>query len=56
MSFEIFFGMFIGFLISFFVLKRSINNAGCGELKMCRTRCPYYRDVEVEVKDSSSDE
>lgn len=50
MSFELFFGMIIGFIISFLVLKRSINKAGCGELRMCRDKCPYYRSIEVDNK------
>ena len=36
------FGLLAGFLLSFLVLKRSINRAGAGELRMCRDRCPYY--------------
>lgn len=56
MSFELFFGMIIGFFISFLVLKRSINRAGCGELRMCRDRCPYYRTIEVKDKDGDDDD
>lgn len=42
---DLFFGIVIGFLISFFVLKRSINKTGYGELKVCRNTCPYYRSA-----------
>lgn len=56
MSFEFIFGMIIGFIISILVLKRSINRAGCGELKMCRNKCPYYRTIEVKDKESKEDD
>lgn len=43
MGLDLIFGIFIGFAISFFVLKRSITRAGYGELKVCRESCPYYQ-------------
>lgn len=49
-------GILIGFFVSFFVLKRSINNAGCGELKMCRNRCPYYGAVEKQQPQGEADD
>ena len=48
--------MIIGFIISILVLKRSINRAGCGELRMCRNKCPYYRTIEVKDKESKEDD
>lgn len=50
---QLFIGVIIGYSISFFVLKRSINKAGYGELRMCRETCPYYRTA---VNNSASDE
>lgn len=46
MAFYLFIGCFIGFIVSFVVLKRSIYRAGCGELRMCRDLCPYYKNIE----------
>ena len=55
MSLDLICGVIIGFVISFFVLKRTINRTGYGQLKMCRDTCPYYRsavnDVKTEVTD-----
>ena len=47
--FDLFFGVVIGFIISFFVLKRSINKTGCGSLKMCREHCPYFSAASNKV-------
>ena len=35
-----FLGIVVGFLVSFFVLKRSIQKDGAGALKVCQ-KCPY---------------
>lgn len=56
MSLDLICGVIIGFVISFFVLKRTINRTGYGQLKMCRDTCPYYRTavndvVKTEVTD-----
>ena len=53
---QMFIGVLIGFIISFLVLKRSINKTGYGELKVCKNTCPYYQsyysvDVEEDVDD-----
>lgn len=50
---QLFIGVIIGYVISFIVLKRSINKAGYGELRMCRETCPYYRTA---VNNAASDE
>lgn len=45
-------GIFVGIFFGFFFLKASINRSGCGELKMCRSRCPYYVKLDgVESKE-----
>ena len=49
MSLDLIFGIFIGFVISFVVLKRTINKSGYGQLKMCRDTCPYYRSAVNDV-------
>lgn len=54
---QLFIGVIIGYVISFLVLKRSINKAGYGELKMCRETCPYYRTaVNNAVKNEVTDD
>jgi len=40
---QIFFGVLIGFLISFFSIRRSVRKAGYGQMKVCRETCPYFR-------------
>lgn len=44
-------GIFIGFLVSFLVLKRSIVKSGYGQLKVCKETCPYYKQVEGDEED-----
>lgn len=53
---DLFIGVLIGFFVSFFVLKRSINKTGYGELKMCKTVCPYYQSYVRAVSEDDSDE
>lgn len=36
-----FLGLIIGFLVSFFCLKRSIQKNGAGQLKVCQS-CPFF--------------
>ena len=49
---QVFFGVLVGFIISFLVLKRSINKTGYGELKVCKNSCPFYRSCnEVQTDD-----
>ena len=51
LSFDLFIGLAIGFVISFLVLKRSINKTGYGELKLCKTSCPFYQSYVKSVDD-----
>lgn len=55
--FDLIFGVIIGFIIAFFVLKRSINKTGYGQLKVCRNTCPFYQSaMNKAVKDDVDNE
>lgn len=49
------FGSVIGFFVGFFFLRRSIYKTGCGQLKMCRESCPFFRDLTKDVKDRAEE-
>lgn len=51
-----FLGLVIGFLISFFVIKRSVIRNGAGQLKVCQT-CPFFKVVDSvsEVPEEEGD-
>ena len=39
-------GLVVGFLVSFFMIKRQIAKDGAGQLKCCQS-CPYFKAPNV---------
>ena len=55
MDWLFFLGFFFGFFGGFFLLKRTINKTGYGELKMCKKSCPYYKSSVINTGDDSNE-
>lgn len=43
-------GIIIGAVVMLLFCKFSMARTGCGELKMCKTHCPYYTSVELNSR------
>lgn len=44
-------GLVVGFLVSFFMIKRQIAKDGAGQLKCCHS-CPYFKAPVLSGSDS----